>query len=40
LARRAEDLAGLAWDELPARPGQPVWTDDHSSLLGVLAFRR
>ena len=40
MARRAEDLAGLAWDELPPRQGQPVWTDEYSSLLGVLAFRR
>jgi hypothetical protein len=40
MARSAQDLAGLAWGDSPARPGKRVWTDDHSSLLGVLKIFR
>ena len=25
-----------AWEPIPARPGQPVWTDDYANLLGVF----
>jgi hypothetical protein len=40
MARSAQDLAGLAWGDSPARPRKRVWTDDHSSLLGVLKIFR
>jgi hypothetical protein len=40
MARRPEHLAPLAWQDLPPRPRRVVWTDDHSSLLGVLRFFR
>ena len=40
MARSAQDLAGLAWGDSPARPRKRVWTDDHSSQLGVLKIFR
>jgi SAM-dependent methyltransferase len=36
MARSAQDLAGLSWSDGAAQPGKRVWTDDYSSLLGVL----
>lgn len=43
LARRAEDLGGLAfdprWKRLRPLPGVRVWTDSHSDILGVLNWR-
>ena len=40
MAHRKEDLGGLLsdrrWEELKARPGTAVWTDDFSNILSVL----
>lgn len=40
VARRLEDLKAIAeddrWEELTATPGQGVWTDDYSNVLGAL----
>ena len=40
MARKAQDLAGLAWGDGAPRTGKRVWTDDHSSLLSVLKIFR
>ena len=43
MARRKEDLGTLVRDErwriVSARPGQRIWTDDYSHLLGALKWR-
>ena len=42
LARDANDAGQLAhsaprWIQLLSRPGDPLWTDDYSNVLGVLS---
>jgi spermidine synthase len=43
MAADPRDLGHLAtdpgWERLTAAPGQPLWTDDYSSVLSVLRFR-
>ena len=43
VARKDEDFGALAksrfWPVLPPDPGQRVWTDDYSNVLGALARR-
>ena len=40
MARTRADFASLAseptWHDLPARPGSRVWTDDYSTLTGII----
>jgi hypothetical protein len=31
-------VASAVWQRVPPKPGGPLWTDDFSSLLGVLRF--
>ncbi|HEX6813492.1 MAG TPA: fused MFS/spermidine synthase [Planctomycetota bacterium] len=40
MTRRAQDIEWQPSVELAGRPGQRVWTDDHSSLLSVLKLLR
>jgi hypothetical protein len=43
MARHTDDLAALSraphWRAARDDPAQPVWTDDHSSLLSVFRWR-